>query len=78
MAVLKLWFCIILVLCSFVAMYEQRSLPPSFESQTTNSDFTLNGDGIVTVVAGFKLKATENIKHKLNRLSPSGPDPKHH
>ncbi|ESW25699.1 hypothetical protein PHAVU_003G057900 [Phaseolus vulgaris] len=75
MAVLKMWLCIILVLCSFVAISEQRSLPSSFESRTTKSDFTLDADGIVI---GFKHKATENIKHKLNRLSPSGPDPKHH
>jgi len=78
MAVLKLWLCIFLVLGSFVAIYEQRPLPSSFESQTTKSDFTLDADGIVTIVAGNRLKATENVRYKLNRLSPSGPDPKHH
>ncbi|TKY59178.1 hypothetical protein E2542_SST16258 [Spatholobus suberectus] len=75
MALLRFWLCTILVLWS-VVVSEPRSLPSSFESHSTESHFPLGADGIFIVVSG--LKGMDNVKHNPNRLSPSGPDPKHH
>ncbi|KAL2344913.1 hypothetical protein Fmac_006198 [Flemingia macrophylla] len=78
MAMLRLWLCTVLMLW-LVVISEPRSLPSSFESRGTKSEFPLGGDGIFAVVSELKPKGImENVKRNPNRLSPSGPDPKHH
>ncbi|KAJ1376066.1 hypothetical protein SESBI_50337 [Sesbania bispinosa] len=68
------WLCMILFLC-LVVVSETRSVPSSFERHDTKSESPLDADGIFIVVSG--LKGMKNV-HKPNRLSPMGPDPKHH
>ncbi|KAK7252099.1 hypothetical protein RIF29_35823 [Crotalaria pallida] len=75
MAMLKFLCCMILVICS-VIVCEPRPLILSFESHAAKSDFPLGSKRVFLVVSG--LKGMEDIKHKPNRLSPMGPDPRHH
>ncbi|KAK7362742.1 hypothetical protein VNO77_04863 [Canavalia gladiata] len=61
---------------TFSGVFEARPLPLSIETHATNSDFPSGGDGIFIVVSG--LKGMDKLQHKPNRLSPMGPDPRHH
>ncbi|KAF1873091.1 hypothetical protein Lal_00016212 [Lupinus albus] len=73
MPMLRFWCCMILVLCS-VLVSESRSLTSSFE---TKSVFPLGSGAALLVVSA--LKGIEHIQPKQpNRLSPMGPDPRHH
>ncbi|KAI4296874.1 hypothetical protein L6164_036793 [Bauhinia variegata] len=75
MAFLRFSLCLVLVFSSmFLGSGSRPLLATSSQSNAMdNSDSpTLNAEGTVLLVSGLK------AMRKPNRLSPGGPDPKHH